>query len=71
MISLPSSSVVNGTMVSSTSWPNSQLGRIVLGEPALDADHVVELHQADAERDEVLTGGPLYGAPGGKPWVVH
>ena len=32
-----------------------ELRRVVLGEPALDADHVVELHQADAERDEVLT----------------
>ena len=42
-------------MVSSTSMPNCELRRVVLGEPALDADHVVELHQADAERDEVLT----------------
>src|SRR6476619_3811956 len=36
-----------------------ELRRVVLGQPALDADHCVlpqaELHQADAERDEVLT----------------
>src|SRR2546423_3391587 len=36
-----------------------QLGRIVLGEPTLDADHVIELHQTDTERDEVLTGRAL------------
>src|SRR5690242_10304436 len=36
-----------------------QFGRVVFGETALDADHVLELHQADAERDEVLAGRPL------------
>src|SRR6478672_3661897 len=32
-----------------------ELRRVVLGQPALDADHVSELHQTDAEGDEVLT----------------
>src|SRR6476620_12374012 len=65
MISLPSSSVANGTMVSDL-LAELELGRVVLGEPALDADHVVELHQADAERDEVLTRRALVWQPRGK-----
>src|ERR1700730_5733614 len=36
-----------------------ELGRVILGQPAFDADHVLELHQADAERDEVLTDRAL------------
>src|SRR6478736_4008564 len=40
-----------------------ELGRVVLGEPALDADHVAELHKADAERDEVLTRRALVRQP--------
>src|SRR5512143_3318793 len=41
-------------------------GRVVLGEPALDGDHVVELDEAHPERDEVLTGRPGVGRPGRK-----
>src|ERR1700684_1279072 len=33
-----------------------QLGRIVFGQPALDADHVTELNQTHPERHEVVTG---------------
>src|SRR5437879_13573831 len=29
-----------------------QLGRVVLGQPALDPDHVAELHQTHTERHE-------------------
>src|SRR6476620_653538 len=65
MISLPSSSVANGTMVSDL-LAELELGRVVLGEPALDADHVVELHKADAERDEVPTRRSLVRQPRGK-----
>ena len=67
-ISLPSSSVAKGTMVSSTFLAELQFRGVVLGEPALDADHVVELNQADAERDEVLARwGPCTAARAGSP----
>ena len=48
-----------------------ELLRVVLGQPALDPDDVVELDQADAEGHEVLARRPAYGAPGRKPWVVQ
>src|SRR5271168_3329078 len=41
-----------------------ELGRVVLGQPALDSDHVTELDQADAERDEVVTGRAKVGSSG-------
>jgi hypothetical protein len=56
--SLPSASVANG-IISSTSMAELQFLRVVLGQPSLDAHHVIELHQAHPERDEVLAGGPM------------
>src|SRR6478735_7112000 len=43
-----------------------QFLRIVLGQPALDADDVVELNEPDAERHEVLARRPLVRRPGRK-----
>src|SRR6185312_17384180 len=44
---------------------------IVFGEPALDANHVVELNEADPEGHEVVASGSCVRRPGGKPCVVH
>src|ERR1700744_492345 len=41
-----------------------ELGRVVLGQPALDSDNVTELDQADTERHEVVTGRPGVGSSG-------
>src|ERR1700756_2504614 len=41
-----------------------ELGRVVLGHPALDSDHVTELDQADAKRHEVVTGRAGVGSSG-------
>src|SRR6516162_2657725 len=41
-----------------------ELGRVVLGQPALDADHVAELNQAHAERHKIVAGRTRIGSPG-------
>src|ERR1700757_412740 len=41
-----------------------QFGRVVFGQPALDPDDVAELHQAHAERHEILAGRTGVGSSG-------
>jgi len=70
-ISLPLSSVVNGTMVNSTSIPNSSFaGSFSVRRPSTRMT-------SSSSTSPTPTGtnaspvGPLCGAPGGKPRVVH
>src|SRR4051812_37618724 len=43
-----------------------KLGGIILGQPALDANHVIELNKADAERNEILARRTLVRRTRGK-----
>ena len=70
--SLPSSSVRNGTNVSSISMPIVEHVGIRLREPRLHFHFAGKLDVADAERHERLPVGPEYGGDGGgKSCVVH